>query len=154
MDHTPDGSHDLLRGQAQAALAVAGRLGAMLARQRAERQQELHRAADAKRRQLEERFEAERAVMRTQLAAVHQRQFWEISKPQDIVTHYALAQQWEPFDAMARRSREHVHDEIKNRYDLTPEQFLDRNPVSPEGELQNDVDTTNAAVAAEDRWDS
>lgn len=132
MDHTPDGANDLLRGQAQAALAVAGRLGEMLARRRAERQQELQRAADEERRRLEERFEAERAVMRTQLAAVHQPQFWESALPQDIATNYALAQQWEPFDDMARLSREHMHDEIKHRYNLTPEQFLDRNAAPPE----------------------
>ncbi|MDF9277420.1 hypothetical protein P4U43_06390 [Arthrobacter sp. EH-1B-1] len=131
MEHTPDGANDLLRGQAQAALAVAGRLGEMLARQRAERLQELQRAANEERRQLEERFEAERAVMRTQLAAVHRPQFWESAQPQDIATHYALAQQWEPFDDMARLSREHMHDEIRDRYDLTPEQFLDGNAASP-----------------------
>lgn len=63
--------------------------------------------------------------MRTQLAAVHQPQFWKSAQPQDIATHYALAQQWEPFDGMARLSHEHMHDVIKDRYDLTPEQFLD-----------------------------
>lgn len=104
----------------------------MLARQRAERQQELQRAANEERRQLEERFEAERAVMRTQLAAVHEPQFWESAQPQDIATTYALAQQWEPFDEMARLSREHMHDEIKDRYDLTPGQFLAGNAASPE----------------------
>ncbi|WP_458117259.1 hypothetical protein [Arthrobacter sp. D2-10] len=132
MDHAPDGANDLLRAQAQAALAVAGRLGEMLARQRAERQQELQRAAEAERRQLQERFEAERAVMRTQLAAVHQIQFWESAQPLDIATHYALAQQWEPFDDMARLSLEHMHDEVKDRYHLTPEDFLDRYAVSPD----------------------
>ncbi|WP_458115952.1 hypothetical protein [Arthrobacter sp. D2-10] len=132
MNHGPDGANDLLRGQAQAALAVAGRLGEVLARQRAERQQELQRAAESERRQLQERFEAERAVMRTQLAAVHQTQFWESARPQDIATHYALAQQWELFDDMARLSREHMHDEIKDRYNLAPEQFLDGYAASSE----------------------
>ena len=145
MDHTPDGANDLLRGQTQAALAVAGRLGEMLARQRAEHQQELQRAANEERRQLEERFEAERAVMRTQLAAVHQPQFWEPAQPQDIATNYALAQQWEPFDDMAQLSREHMHDEIKVRYDLTPEQFLDGNAASPEA----GVDETQEKSAEE-----
>lgn len=145
MDHTPDGANDLLRGQAQAALAVAGRLGEMLARQRAERQQELQRATNEERRQLEERFEAERAVMRTQLAAVHQPQFWESTQPQDIATHYALAQQWEPFDDMARLSRKQMQDEIKNRYDLTPEQFLGGNAASPEA----GVDGTQEEAAEE-----
>ncbi len=143
MDHTPDGANDLLRGQAQAALAVAGRLGEMLARQRAERQQELQRAANEERRKLEERFEAERAMMRTQLAAVHQPQFWEDAQPQDIATHYALAQQWEPFDDMARLSREHMHDEIKDRYDLTPQQFLGGNAAS----LEAGVDETQEKEA-------
>lgn len=144
MDHTPDGANDLLRGQAQAALAVAGRLGEMLARQRAERQQELQRAANEERRKLEERFEAERAVMRTQLAAVHEPQFWESAQPQDIATHYALAQQWEPFDDMARLSREHMHDQIKNRYNLTPEQFLDRQTAPEAG-----VDETRGKATEE-----
>ncbi|MDF9277610.1 hypothetical protein P4U43_07390 [Arthrobacter sp. EH-1B-1] len=186
MDHTPDGANDLLRGQAQAALAVAGRLGEMLARQRAERQQELQRATNEERLKLEEGFEAERAVMRTQLSAAHQPQFWEAAQPQDIATHYALAQKWEPIDDMARMSREHMHDEIKNRYDLTPEQFLDGTAAVPEacvdrtqeksaegqeaqqdsaeaerlsamvsaGDLQNDVDTQNAAREAADMWDT
>lgn len=145
MDHTPDGANDLLRGQAQAALAVAGRLGEMLARQRAERQQELQRAANEERRQLEERFEAERAVMRTQLTAVHEPQFWETAQPQEIATHYALAQQWEPFDDIARLSREHMHDEIKDRYDLTPEQFLDRNAVSLEAGVSRAQEKMNEA---------
>ena len=149
MDHTPDGANDLLRGQAQAALAVAGRLGEMLARQRAERQQELQRAADEERRQLEERFEAERAVMRTQLSAVHQPQFWESAQPQDIATHYALAQQWEPFDDMARLSREHMHDEIKDRYDLTPEQFLDGNAASPETGVDGTPEKANEEQEAQ-----
>ncbi len=87
---------------------------------------------------------------------------------------------------MARLSREHMHDEIKDRYDLTPEQFLDRQAAPPEagvdetqekaaeeqeaqqdsaeaeqqatvvatGDLQNDVDTQDAAAAAENLWDS
>lgn len=152
MDHTPDGANELLRGQAQAALAVAGRLGEMLARQRAERQHEFQRAAEAERRQLQERFEAERAVMRTQLAAVHQPQFWESAQPQDVATHYALAQQWEPFDDMARLSREHLHDEIKDRYDLTPEQFLDRSAASPEVDVYDSQEkTTEEQESQQDR---
>jgi hypothetical protein len=190
MNHdTPDGAEGLFRPQLQSALAVAGRLGEMLARQRAERNEQMLRAQDAERRQLEERFEAERAVMRTQLGAVYQPQSWEASKPEDIASQYALAQQWEPFDDIARLSREHMYDEIKTRYDLTPEEYLDEHRQAPRqvaadaapdereavtdrdarrdhaeaerqsavistGDLQNDIDTQNAAVSAKELWDS
>lgn len=72
MNHdTPDGAEGLFRPQLQAAMAVAGRLGEVLARQRAEQNEQMLRAEEAQRKQLQERFEAERAVMRTQLGAVH-----------------------------------------------------------------------------------
>lgn len=132
MNHdTPDGAEGLFRPQLQSALAVAGRLGEMLARQRAERNEQMLRTQDAERRQLEERFEAERAVMRTQLGAVYQLQFWEVARPEGIASQYALAQQWEPFDDMARLAREHVHDEIRTRYNLTPEEYLEEHAQAP-----------------------
>ncbi|MFJ6003648.1 hypothetical protein [Arthrobacter sp. NPDC092385] len=180
-DNTPDGADGMFRPQLQSAMALAGRLSEMLARQRAERNEEMVRAEGARRQQLEERFEAERAVMRTQLGAVHQPQFWEGARPEDIAAQYALAQQWEPFDDMARLSREHIHDEIRTRYKLTPEEYLQANG-SPEveqageqvdraaqrdhteaeqqaaavvsGDLQNDVDAQNATANAQQLWDS
>lgn len=180
-DNTPDGADGMFRPQLQSAMALAGRLSEALARQRAERNEELLRAEGARRKQLEERFEAERAVMRTQLGAVHQPQFWEGAKPEDIAAQYALALQWEPFDDMARLSREHIHDEIRARYKLTPEEYVQANG-SPEveqtgeqvdraaqrdhaeaeqqaaavisGDLQNHVDAQDAAVNAQELWDS
>ncbi|WDF35164.1 hypothetical protein PTW37_17355 (plasmid) [Arthrobacter agilis] len=100
-----------------------------------------------------------------------------------------MAQQWEPFDDMARLSREHMRDEIQTRYNLTPEDYLEEHRQStPEvaadaatdgrevvqdrdaqrdhaeaerqsaavviGDLQNDVDTQNAAANGEELWDS
>lgn len=85
-------------------MLVTNRLGKMLAQQRAERNEDMLRAQDAQRRQLEERFEAERAAMRTQLFGVQHPEFWESARPEDIASRYALAQQWEPFDDMARLS--------------------------------------------------
>jgi hypothetical protein len=180
-DNTPDGADGMFRPQLQSAMALARRLSEMLARQRAERNEEMLRAEGARRQQLEERFEAERAVMRTQLNSVHQPQFWEGVRSEDIAFQYAMAQQWESFDDMARLSREHIHDEIRTRYKLTPEEYLQANG-SPEveqaaeqvdraaqrdyteaeeqvaavvsGDLQNDVDAQNAAANAQELWDS
>ena len=150
MNHdTPDGAEGLFRPQLQSALAVAGRLGEVLARQRAERNEQMLRAQDAERRQLQERFEAERAVMRTQLGAVYQPQFWEAARPEDIASQYALAQQWEPFDDLARLSREHVRDEIQTRYNLTPEEYLEEHRQATR-QVAADA-TSNGQEAVKDR---
>jgi hypothetical protein len=181
-DNTSDGADGMFRPQLQSVMAVAGRLGEMLARQRAERNEEMLRAESARRKQLEERFEAERAVMRTQLGAVYQPQFWETAWPGDVASHYALALQWEPFDDIARLSRNHIHDEIRTRFELTPKDYLEANERSLEdgrtglmidreaqrdhaeaerqvavvvgGDVENDVDTQNAAANAAELWDS
>lgn len=183
-ENEPDGAEDLVRGFLRTALAVGGRLGEMLARQRAERHGEILRMAEEERRRLEERFDAERTVMRIELAPVHHQQYWETATPEDVGVRYGQARQWEEFDPFARASRERVEEEIKNRYDLSPEEFLSGTPGTEHGQdagqglgmhraaeadlaeaerqsaavargdLRNDVDTQNAAAAAEELWDS
>lgn len=185
-ENTPDGAADLNRSLIRTALALGGRLGEILARQRAEQQAQMLHAAVQERRQLEERFEAERAVMRVDLAAVHQPRFWESATPEDVGERYAQARHWEPYDDVARASRQRMEREIAARYDLSPEEYLAKTPHIPpdreqgaeqrssrgqeaaadaaeaerqsaavaRGDLQNDMDTQNAAAAAEELWDS
>lgn len=128
-ENVPDGAHDLNRSLTRTALALGGRLGEILARQRAEHQDQMLRAAAAERRRLQERFEAERAVMRTELAPVHQDRFWEAATPEQVGERYAQARHWEAFDDMARASRQRMEHEITTRYDLSPEEYLSR--ISP-----------------------
>lgn len=148
-ENTPDGAEDLNRSQLRTALALGGRLGEILARQRAERKTQMLRAAAEEHRRLEERFEAERAVMRTELAAVHQRQFWESAAPEDVGERYAQARHWEPYDDLARLSRERMESEIRTRYDLSPQEYLA--PASgAEGEQDRNADQgTGVRRAAE-----
>jgi hypothetical protein len=94
--------HDLLTRDLQAAMAVAGRWGEMMARQRTEQIRQRLMEQQHRRRELEERFEAERAVMRTELAPVDQDRFWAFAAPADIAGHYGLARQWEYHDEVAR----------------------------------------------------
>ena len=65
MSTQPDGVNDLLSRDLQAAMAVAGRWGEMMARQRAEQVRQRVMEQQHRRRELQERFEAERSVMRT-----------------------------------------------------------------------------------------
>lgn len=165
MSTQPDGVNDLLSRDLQAAMAVAGRWGEMMARQRAERLRQRVMEQQHRRRELEERFEAERAVMRTELAPVDQDRFWETAKPADIAGHYGLARQWEHHDEVAQAARGWIERQVKDRHGLSVEDYLhDRAPQqqrtdSPEHELatheakdaQRDhaEATRNAAVAAQ-----
>ncbi|MFE7628923.1 hypothetical protein [Kocuria sp. NPDC057446] len=141
MSTQPDGVNDLLSRDLQAAMAVAGRWGEMMARQRAERLRQRVMEQQHRRRELEERFEAERAVMRTELAPVDQDRFWESAKVEDIVGHYGLARQWEQHDDVAKAARGRIEKEVKDRYGLDVEDYLNdhvsqqQRTDSPEHEL-------------------
>lgn len=124
MSTQPDGVNDLLSRDLQAAMAVAGRWGEMMARQRAERLRHRLTEQQHRRRELQERFEAERAVMRTELAPVDQDRFWETAKPQDIAQHYGLARQWEHHDEVAKAARGRIETEVKERHGLNVEDYL------------------------------
>lgn len=124
MSTQPDGVNDLLSRDLQAAMAVAGRWGEMVARQRAEQLRQRVTEQQHRRRELEERFEAERAVMRTELAPVDQDRFWESAKPADIAGHYGLARQWEHHDDVAKAARGRIESEVKDRHGLSVEDYL------------------------------
>lgn len=124
MSTQPDGVNDLLSRDLQAAMAVAGRWGEMMARQRAERLRQRLVEQQYRRRELEERFEAERAVMRTELAPVEQGRFWENATPADIASHYGLAREWEHHDDIAQAARGRIEKEVKDRHGLSVEDYL------------------------------
>jgi hypothetical protein len=125
MSTQPDGVNDLLSRDLQAAMAVAGRWGEMIARQRAEQLRQRVTEQQHRRRELEERFEAERAVMRTELAPVETDRFWENAKPEDIAGHYGLARQWEDHDEVAKAARARIEGQVKDRYGLSVEDYLE-----------------------------
>ncbi|WP_344225028.1 hypothetical protein [Kocuria atrinae] len=126
MSTQPDGVNDLIGRDLQAMMAVAGRWGEMMARQRAEQVRQRLMEQQQRRRELEERFEAERAVMRTELASVDQDRFWENAKPEDIAGHYGLAWQWEHHDEVARAVRGRIETKVHTRHGLSVEDYLEQ----------------------------
>jgi hypothetical protein len=143
MSTQPDGVNDLLSRDLQAAMAVAGRWGEMMARQRAERLRQRLMEQQHRRRELQERFEAERAVMRTELAPVDQDRFWENAKPEDIAAHYGLARQWEQHDEVARTARGRIESQVKDRHGLSVEDYLEER--TPEHQRTDSVEQETAA---------
>ena len=144
----PDGVNEMLSRDLQAAMAVAGRWGEMMARQRAERLRQRVMEQQHRRRELEERFEAERAVMRTELAPVDQDQFWETAKPADIAGHYGLARQWEHHDEVAKAARGRIEEEVKDRHGLGVQDYL--NDHTPHQQRTGSPEQERSARAAND----
>ncbi|WP_298590311.1 hypothetical protein [uncultured Kocuria sp.] len=132
MSTQPDGVNELLSRDLQAAMAVAGRWGEMMARQRAERLRQRVMEQQHRRRELEERFEAERAIMRAELAPVDQDRFWETAKAEDMAGHYGLARQWEHHDEAAKAARGRIESEVKDRHGLSVEDYLEERTPEPQ----------------------
>ncbi|NVC25309.1 hypothetical protein E7Z53_17975 [Kocuria salina] len=149
MSTQPDGVNDLLSRDLQAAMAVAGRWGEMMARQRAERLRQRLMEQQHRRRELEERFEAERAVMRTELAPVETDRFWETAKAEDIAGHYGLARQWEHHDEVAMAARGRIETEVKDRHGLNVEDYL-----TDHGPQQHRAETSEYELAARETVDA
>ncbi|WP_424348017.1 hypothetical protein [Kocuria sp. CH-021] len=141
--------NDLLSRDLQAAMAVAGRWGEMMARQRAERLRQRLMEQQHRRRELEERFEAERAVMRTELAPVEQDRFWEFAKPADIAGHYGLARQWEHHDEVAEAARGRIEKEVKDRHGLSVADYLTDHTTE-----QQRIDSPEHELAAREATDA
>jgi hypothetical protein len=148
MSTQPDGVNDLLSRDLQAAMAVAGRWGEMMARQRAERLRHRVMEQQHRRRELEERFEAERAVMRTELAPVETDRFWETAKAEDIAGHYGLALQWEYHDEVAKAARGRIEGQVKDRHGLSVEDYLTGH--APEQQRTDSPEHELAACEAKD----
>jgi hypothetical protein len=149
MSTQPDGVNDLLSRDLQAAMAVAGRWGEMMARQRAEQLRQRLTEQQHRRRELEERFEAERAVMRTELAPVGQDRFWGNAKPEDIAGHYGLARQWEHHDDVAWAARGRIESEVKDRHGLSVEDYL-----TDHASQQQRTDSAEYELAARESLDA
>ncbi len=149
MSTQPDGVNDLLSRDLQAAMAVAGRWGEMMARQRAEQLRQRVMEQQHRRRELEERFEAERAVMRTELAPVDQDRFWENAKPADIAGHYGLARHWEHHDEIAEAARARIEKEVKDRHGLSVEDYLTDHTTE-----QQRIDSPKHELAAREATDA
>ena len=147
----PDGVNDMLSRDLQAAMAVAGRWGEMMARQRAEQSRQRVTEQQHRRRELEERFEAERSVMRTELAPVDQDRFWETAKPADIAGHYGLARQWEHHDEIAKTARGRIEKEVKDRHELSVEDYLtDYAPQQRTDSVEQELASRESADAQRD----
>jgi colicin import membrane protein len=111
-----DGIEEAIEGMSRVGLTVAGRLGEQLARAR---EQELRRAQAAEEqqaRELQARFDAERAAARAQLAPVMDNRWWDTASGRDIERVHEAATAWKGHDPAARDAAEVIRDQVQRRY--------------------------------------
>lgn len=113
-----DGIDEAIESISRVGLTVAGRLGEQLARTR---EQELRRAQAAEEqeaRELQARFDAERAAARAQLAPVMDNRWWDTANARDIERVHETATAWKDHDPAARDAAEVIRDQVQRRYGL------------------------------------
>src|SRR6478752_1166269 len=113
-----DGIEEAIEGMSRVGLTVAGRLGEQLA---STREQELRRAQAAEQqqaRELQARYDAERAAARAQLAPVMDNRWWDTASGRDIERVHETATAWKDHDPAARNAAETIRDQVQQRYGL------------------------------------
>lgn len=113
-----DGIEEAIEAMSRVGLTVAGRLGEQLARTR---EQELRRAQAAEEqqaRELQARYDAERAAARAQLAPVMDNRWWDTASGRDVERVHEAAAAWKDHDPAARDAAEVIRDQVQHRYGL------------------------------------
>ncbi|WP_427006202.1 hypothetical protein [Pseudarthrobacter sp. H2] len=113
-----DGIDDAVDGAMRTGLMVASRIGEQLARMREEEQRTIAAAEEHRARQLQERFDAQRAAARAQLAPVARDDWWDKATPEMIERVHESATAWKAYDPEAAQASERIRVQVQARYGI------------------------------------
>ncbi len=113
-----DGVGETFDNSLRIALTVASQFGERFARLREEWNRQREAAATQEARELQSRFDAERAAVRGQLAVVDQPSWWDRADVRDIADAREAAVAWRDFDDVAARANETIRREVQDRYNI------------------------------------
>jgi colicin import membrane protein len=113
-----DGMDEAVDSAMRTGLMVASRIGEQLARMREEEQRNIAAAEEQRARQLQERFDAQRAAARAQLAPTARDDWWDKVTPEMIERAHETATAWKAFDPEAAQASEHIRDQVQARYGI------------------------------------
>jgi hypothetical protein len=113
-----DGIEEAIEGISRVGLTVAGRLGEQLARAREQELRRAQAAEDQQARELQARFDAERAAARAQLAPVMDNRWWDTASGRDVERVHEAATAWKDHDPSARDAADVIRDQVLRRYGL------------------------------------
>lgn len=124
-----DGIADALDGQLRIALTVAAQMGARLARLREELARTRQAQTEQQNRELQVRFDAERAAARAELAPIYERSWWDAASVEQIADVHETATAWHGIDPEVDGAGERIAQEVRKRYGLDVRN-LDADPAA------------------------
>ena len=113
-----DGMDDAVDGAMRTGLMVASRIGEQLARMREQEQRTIATAEEQRARELQERFDAQRAAARAQLAPVSREDWWDKATPEMIERVHETATAWKAYDPDAAQASEKIREQVQSRYGI------------------------------------
>jgi hypothetical protein len=113
-----DGMDEAVDGAMRTGLMVASRIGEQLARMREEEQRTIAAAEEHRARQMQERFDAQRAAARAQLAPVARDDWWDKATPEMMERVHQTASAWKTYDPEAAQASERIREQVQNRYGI------------------------------------
>ncbi|WP_458782305.1 hypothetical protein [Arthrobacter sp. D3-16] len=113
-----DGMDEAVDGAMRTGLMVAARIGEQLARMREEEQRNIAAAEEQRARQLQERFDAQRAAARAHLAPTAREDWWDKATPGMIEQAHQAATAWKAYDPEAAKAAEHIRGQVQARYGI------------------------------------
>lgn len=113
-----DGIDDAVDTALRTGLMVAARIGEQLARMREEAQRRIAAAEEQHARQLQDRFDAQRAAARALLAPVARDDWWDKATPDMIQRVHETATAWKTHDPEAAHAAQQISRQVQARYGI------------------------------------
>jgi colicin import membrane protein len=113
-----DGIEDAVDGAMRTGLMVAARIGEQLAGMREQEQRTIAAAEEHRARELQERFDAQRAAARAQLAPVGREDWWDKATPEMIERVHETATAWKAYDPEAAQASGKISEQVQSRYGI------------------------------------
>jgi hypothetical protein len=113
-----DGMEDAVDAAMRTGLMVASRIGEQLARMREQEQRTIAAAEEQSARALQERFDAQRAAARAQLAPVSREDWWDKATPEMIERVHETATACKAYDPEAAHAAERISEQVQSRYGI------------------------------------
>lgn len=142
-----DGVYEAFDDSLRIALTVAAQLGERVARLREELASQRGAIVTQEGRELQARFDAERAAARAQLSVVNQPAWWDNARVEDIAAVHQTATNWSDHDAVADEARATIRHESQHRYGIDATQSGAK-PI-PVAEVLHRAETSHASADGE-----
>jgi colicin import membrane protein len=97
---------------------VASRIGEQLAKMREQEQRNIAAAEEQRARELQERFDAQHAAARAQLAPVSRADWWDKATPEMIELVHQTATAWKAYDSETALASDQIREQVQGRYGI------------------------------------